>query len=42
MNEKQLYESPEMEVITFEEEDVITTSGGLGENELPTVPFQLK
>lgn len=39
MNEKQLYESPEMEVITFEEEDVITTSGGLGDNELPPAPL---
>lgn len=35
MNEKKLYESPEMEIIRFEEEDVIKTSG----NELPEVPL---
>lgn len=34
MNEKKLYESPEMEIIRFEEEDIITAS-----NELPGVPF---
>ncbi len=38
MNEKKLYESPEMEIIRFEEEDVIRTSGNNG-NELPGVPF---
>lgn len=35
MNQKKLYESPEMEIIRFEEEDVIRTSG----NELPDVPL---
>lgn len=35
MNEKKLYESPEMEIIRFEEEDIIRTS-----NELPEVPLQ--
>lgn len=34
MNEKKLYESPEMEIIRFEEEDVIRTS----DNEMPGVP----
>lgn len=34
MNEKKLYESPEMEIIRFEEEDVITSS-----NETPGVPI---
>lgn len=34
MNEKKLYESPEMEIIRFEEEDVIRTS-----NETPGVPL---
>lgn len=37
MNEKKLYESPEMEIIRFEEEDVITASGD--SNELPNVPL---
>jgi len=31
---KELYQAPEMEIVTFEAEDVITTSGGLGD-ELP-------
>lgn len=34
MNRKDNYETPEMEIITFETEDVITTSG----NETPIVP----
>ena len=38
MNEKKLYESPEMEIIRFEEEDVIRTSGD--DNEMPNVPIQ--
>lgn len=38
MNEKKLYESPEMEMIRFEEEDVITASGD--DNEMPNVPIQ--
>lgn len=29
------FEAPEMEVITFAVEDVITTSGELGENDTP-------
>lgn len=37
MNQKKLYESPEMEIIRFEEEDVITASGD--SNETPGVPF---
>ena len=37
MNEKKLYESPEMEIIRFEEEDVITASGD--SYELPNVPL---
>ena len=35
MNEKKLYESPEMEIIRFEEDDVIRTS----DNELPGAPI---
>lgn len=31
---KELYQTPEMEIVAFEAEDVITTSGG---NELPGV-----
>ena len=38
MNEKKLYESPKMEIIRFEEEDVITASGD--DNEMPNVPIQ--
>lgn len=38
MNEKKLYESPEMEIIRFEEEDVITSSGD--DNELPGAPIK--
>lgn len=35
---KERYETPEMEIVEFETEDIITTSGGeLGE--LPQVPF---
>lgn len=37
MNEKMLYENPEMEIIRFEKEDVITASPG--DNELPGVPL---
>lgn len=37
MNEKKLYENPEMEIIRFEKEDVITESPG--GNELPEVPL---
>ena len=35
MDQKKLYESPEMEIIRFEEEDVIRTSY----NELPGAPI---
>lgn len=35
MNAKKIYESPEMEIITFEVEDVITNS-----NETPIAPGQ--
>ena len=28
MNMKEIYETPEMEIVEFETEDVITTSGG--------------
>jgi len=33
MNHMQKYEAPEMEVVEFETEDVITTSGGIDEGE---------
>lgn len=32
------YEVPEMEVVQFDMEDVIVTSSGLGEDELPIMP----
>ena len=38
MNEKKLYESPEMEIIRFEEEDIIRTSR---ENEMPPAEFPI-
>lgn len=37
MNEKKLYENPEMEIIRFKKEDVITASHD--DNELPGVPL---
>ena len=33
MNEKMIYESPELEVVTFDSEDIITTSPVPGDNE---------
>lgn len=36
--EKEKYISPKMEIIEFEEEDIITTSGDLEDDELPVVP----
>ena len=33
---KEVYETPEMEVVEFEKEDIITTSG----NDLPEIPFE--
>lgn len=36
---KRSYEFPELTVIRFSEEDIITTSGGRDENELPLAPF---
>ena len=38
MHRKKLYEQPELEIMTFEMEDVITTSGTLDDDELPLVP----
>lgn len=35
---KETYTAPEMEIIEFESEDIITTSG-LDENELPIFPM---
>ncbi len=37
MNEKMIYESPELEVVTFDSEDIITTSPTPGDNETPGV-----
>ena len=34
---KETYTSPEMEIVYFDTEDIITTSG-LGEDELPVIP----
>lgn len=36
---KEVYEAPKMEIVKFETEDVITTSGGTGNN-LP--PFNIE
>jgi len=36
--EKELYTAPEMEIVKFDSEDVITTSGGIDEIEVPD-PF---
>lgn len=36
-NMKELYAEPELEVIRFEATDIITTSGGLDEDELPPI-----
>ncbi len=33
---KEVYETPEMEVVEFETEDIITTSG-VGDNDLPEI-----
>lgn len=35
------YASPKMEIIEVEMKDVITTSGGKNENQLPFVPASL-
>lgn len=35
---KELYKQPDLEVIHFEEVDIITTSGQLEEDELPGLP----
>ena len=37
---KEMYETPEMEVILFEAEDIIRTSGGDHDYDLPTVPVK--
>lgn len=38
---KELYQSPEIEAVLFDSEDIITTSGvpGTGENETPATPW---
>ena len=36
---KEVYETPEMEVVEFETEDIITTSG-VGDNDLPEIDLQ--
>ena len=38
---KEIYQSPEMEEVLFENEDIITTSGvpGTGEDETPVAPW---
>lgn len=37
---KEVYNTPEMEVVEFESEDIITTSFNLGSDELPFVPAE--
>lgn len=34
---KERYETPEMEIVKFETEDIITTSGNGNNNDLPSV-----
>jgi hypothetical protein len=36
---KELYQQPDVEVIHFEEVDIITTSGQLEDDELPELPL---
>lgn len=38
MKEKKIYEKPEMNVITFQAEDVIRTSGDSGDTETDPIP----
>ena len=39
---KERYETPEMEIVEFETEDIITASGGNDDpNKLPTMPIGL-
>ena len=37
MDKKKVYEKPKMDVIVFDSEDIITTSGD--DNELPIIPI---
>lgn len=40
MNKKKVYEKPKMDVIVFETEDIIRTSGDYkDDNELPIIPI---
>ena len=39
MSMKEKYNTPKMEIVEFEAEDIITTSGGV--DELPFVPFSM-
>ena len=36
---KEIYESPEMEVVSFDSEDIITTSINRGDNESDLLPW---
>ena len=38
---KEIYQSPEIEAVLFDSEDIITTSGvpGTGEDETPVAPW---
>ena len=38
---KEIYETPEMEIVEFETEDVITASGGGGAIDTPFEPVSL-
>lgn len=38
---KEIYEAPEMEIVEFETEDIITNSGGTGEGGSQDVPGSL-
>jgi len=37
---KEVYEAAELEIVEFEAEDVIRTSGGSGDNETPGLPTE--
>ena len=35
----QIYERPQIDIISFEATEIITTSGDLGDNETPDLPI---
>ena len=39
---KEVYETPEMEIVKFENEDIITDSGNGSDNKLPPMPIDFE